>query len=85
MAKVMISVPDALLEQIDREASRRGVSRSRLLREAAARDIGRPDPVAIEAALARGRAIFADAPAIDSAELMRQEKAERDARDRRHS
>ena len=33
MAKVMISLPDELLERVDAEAERRGVSRSRVLRE----------------------------------------------------
>ncbi len=39
MAKVMISVPDQLLEQIDRFAQSRGMSRSALLRQLAEREI----------------------------------------------
>jgi metal-responsive CopG/Arc/MetJ family transcriptional regulator len=39
MAKVMISVPDDLLERIDRFAKSRGMSRSALLRELAEREL----------------------------------------------
>lgn len=35
MAKVMVSIPDDLLDEIDREASSRGVSRSRFLQDLA--------------------------------------------------
>ena len=35
MAKVMISMPDALLAQVDDEAARRGTTRSGLVRELA--------------------------------------------------
>ncbi len=80
MAKVMVSLPDELLARIDREARRRGTSRSALLQEAAVRELGRPDPDALDAALARSRARFARAGGFDAAELLR---AERDARDRR--
>ena len=58
MAKVMVSLPDEVLARIDREARRRGTTRSGLLREAALRELGRPDPVAVEAAIARSRARF---------------------------
>jgi hypothetical protein len=40
MAKVMVSIPDDLLGQIDAEARRRGVSRSGFLQEAARQRIG---------------------------------------------
>lgn len=40
MAKVMISFPDDLLAQVDREAERRGTSRSGLLQTAARREVG---------------------------------------------
>ena len=80
MAKVMVSLPDEVLARIDSEARRRGTTRSGLLRDAALRELGRPDPVALEAALARSRARFASAGRFDAAVLIR---AERDARDRR--
>ncbi len=81
MAKIMISMPDDLLTRIDAEAARRGTSRSRLLQDAALRDLGRPDPDALDAALARSRARFGRAGSFESAEIVR---AERDAHDRRH-
>lgn len=40
MAKVMISFPDELLEQLDCEADRLGTTRSGLLQKAARREIG---------------------------------------------
>jgi len=83
MAKVLVSMPDDLLERIDREAAERGTSRSALLQEAARRELGWPDPAAIDAALERGRAALAGAGAFESAKLMRTERDARDASDRR--
>jgi hypothetical protein len=40
MAKVMISIPDALLQMLDAEAERRRTSRSALLQNAARRELG---------------------------------------------
>jgi ribbon-helix-helix CopG family protein len=40
MAKVMISIPDALLQMLDAEAERRHSSRSALLQNAARRELG---------------------------------------------
>ncbi len=40
MAKVLVSIPDDLLAEIDSEASRRGTSRSALLQQAARQEIG---------------------------------------------
>jgi predicted transcriptional regulator len=77
MAKVMISLPDELLEHIDHEAERRRSSRSALLQEAARRELGWPDPAALDTAVARARKAMAGAGAFESAELVR---AERDAR-----
>ena len=81
--KVMVSMPDELLERIDRAADEQGTSRSAFLQEAARRELGWPDPAAIDAALERGRAALAGAGSIESSELIRAEREERDARDRR--
>ena len=81
-AKVMISVPEDLLARIDRAAAERHTSRSAFLQEAARRELGWPDPAAIDAALARGRAALEDAGRFESAELIRAEREARDARDR---
>lgn len=40
MAKVMVSFPDELLVEIDREAERQGTTRSGLLQRSARREIG---------------------------------------------
>ena len=80
VAKVMVSLPDDVLARIDDEAERRGTSRSALLREAALRELGRPDSAALEAAVERSRSRFAAAGRFDATALIR---AERDARDRR--
>jgi len=40
MAKVMISIPDALLQMLDAEAERRRTSRSALLQSATRRELG---------------------------------------------
>lgn len=44
MAKVMISLPDKLLDELDRRAQLKGSSRSALLREAVSKHIDLPDP-----------------------------------------
>ena len=80
MAKVMVSLPDEVLARIDREARRRGTTRSGLLREAALRELGRPDPVAVEAAIARSRARFSSSGRFDAAVLIRSERDGRDGR-----
>src|SRR5687767_6655102 len=79
--KVMVSMPDDLLERIDRAAAERRTSRSAFLQEAARRELGWPDPAAVEAALERGRAALADAGRFESAKLIRRERDARDARD----
>jgi hypothetical protein len=83
MSKVMISVPDELLERIDREADARRTSRSAFLQEAARRELGWPDPTAIDAAVERARAALAGAGRFESAKLIRAERDARDKRDRR--
>ncbi len=83
MAKVLISMPDELLERVDREADRRGATRSGFLQNAAQRELGWPDPAALDGALERGRAALAGAGAFESAELIRGERDARDKRDRR--
>lgn len=53
MAKVIVSLPDEVLARIDGDARRRGTTRSALLREAALRELGRPDPALVVAAIER--------------------------------
>jgi len=77
MAKVMVSLPDDLLERVDAEAARRSTSRSALLAAAARRELARRDPEAVAAAIARSRERFRAAGDLDAAELVR---ADRDSR-----
>ena len=77
MAKVMVSIPDGLLDRIDEAARARGTSRSGLLQVAAERELSRRSPEEMRAAIARGRAAMAGAPDLDPAEAIR---AERDLR-----
>lgn len=81
MAKVLVSLNDALLRRIDRIAKSRGLSRSAYLAELAERDAARSSgPGATPAArhaLARLDELFTGSPADDSTVAIR---AERDAR-----
>jgi metal-responsive CopG/Arc/MetJ family transcriptional regulator len=83
MAKVLISIPDDLLVRVDREAARRSTSRSGLLQAAVRRELGWPDAAEIDAAIDRGRAALASAGSFESRELIRADRDDRDARDRR--
>lgn len=74
MAKVMVSIPDDLLRELDDEARRRSTSRNALLAEAARRELARRDPVEVAAAVERSRARFARAAAFESAELIRRDR-----------
>ena len=81
MAKVLVSLNDALLRRIDRIAKSRGLSRSAYLAELAERDAARAQgPGATRTArraLARLDELFAGAPVEDSKIAIREE---RDAR-----
>ncbi len=81
MAKVLVSLNDALLRRIDRIAKARGLSRSAYLAELAERDAARSGgPGASRAArraLSRLDQLFAGGPVDDSTVVIR---AERDAR-----
>jgi predicted transcriptional regulator len=81
--KVMISLPDDLLERIDRAAAERRTSRSAFIQEAARRELGWSDPAEVDAALERARAALADAGRFESTRLIRADRDRRDARDRR--
>jgi metal-responsive CopG/Arc/MetJ family transcriptional regulator len=77
MAKVMVSLPDDLVRDIDEEARRRSVSRSGLLAAAARRELARRDPAAVAEAIARSEERFHAAGGFDSAELVRQDRDSR--------
>jgi len=81
--KVLVTIPSDLLERIDRETEMLGQTRSEFLQEAARRRLGWPDPLAVDAALLRGRAALSDLGGFESAEVIRAQREERDARDQR--
>lgn len=88
MAKVLVSLDTGLVERLDREARARGVSRSALIAELAAKGLGEPlgpgaRPEARHAieriqSLFTGREPAEDATAVIRS--MRDERTERDAR-----
>jgi hypothetical protein len=81
VAKVLVSLNDALLRRVDRIAKSRGLSRSAYLGELAERDVARvggPGSTrAAQRALARLDTLFAGGPPDDSTNAIR---AERDGR-----
>ncbi len=80
MAKVLVSLNDALLRRIDRIAKSRGLSRSAYLAELAEQDAARANPgttAATRRALANLDRLFAGGEREDSTGAIR---AERDAR-----
>jgi len=80
-AKVLVTIPNDLLARIDRETESLGQTRSEFLQEAARRRLGWPDPLAIDAALLRGRAALSKSGSFESADVIRAQREERDARD----
>jgi predicted transcriptional regulator len=82
MSKVLISVPDALLDRIDRAAKARRTTRSRFIEEAAQHELGWPSAESMDAAVERAREALASVGPFESAGLIRQDRDVRDA-DRR--
>jgi hypothetical protein len=77
MAKILVSLDDRLLERLDREAAARGMSRSALIAELAAKGLGRPlGPGArpeVREALRGTRQLFADVKdPVDSTQIVRE-------------
>ena len=78
MAKILVSLDQRLLDQINREARERGMSRSALIAELAARSLGErkgpgADPEAHQA-IARLRELMKGTPPGDSTEWIRQDR-----------
>ena len=80
MAKVMVSLPDDLLREVDRRARLLGTSRSGLLADAARKELSRQDPEARRAAVERmaKRATTYGAPTLADLTAAKQERDERD-------
>jgi hypothetical protein len=81
--KVMVSLPDDLLHDLDSEAQRRSMTRSALLATAARRELARRDPEAVAEAVARSERRFRAAGAFDATALVRADRDGRDNRDGR--
>lgn len=79
MTKVLISVPDDLLQRIDREAKSRRLTRSRFLEEAARRELGFAGAADVDAAIARAREALSGAGEFESADLVRRDREVHDA------
>ena len=77
MSKVMVSLADDLLAEIDAEAKRRSTSRSALLAVAARRELTRRDNDLVAAAIERSERRFSKSGRFESADLVR---ADRDLR-----
>lgn len=77
MSKVMVSLPDDLLAELDAEVKRRATSRSALLAAAARRELARNEPAQITAAIARSERRFRDAGSFESADLVRNDRDDR--------
>lgn len=77
MSKVMVSLPEDLLTELDAEAKRRATSRSALLASAARRELARRDPGQVAAAITRSERRFEVAGTFESTDIVRQD---RDAR-----
>jgi metal-responsive CopG/Arc/MetJ family transcriptional regulator len=77
MSKVMVSLPDDLLVQLDAEAKRRSTSRSGLLAVAARRELARQDPAELAAAIERSERRFSGAGSFESADVVRSDRDNR--------
>jgi hypothetical protein len=77
VSKVMVSLPDDLLVQLDAEVKRRSTSRSALLAIAARRELARRDPADLAAAIERSERRFRDAGSFESADLIRSDRDNR--------
>lgn len=72
MSKIMISLPEELLQELDLEAQRRSMSRSALIAVAARRELARRDPDVVAEAITRSKSRFLQAGRFESADLVRE-------------
>lgn len=77
MSKVMVSLPDDLLAELDAEVTRRGTNRSAFLAAAARRELDRRDPAELAAAIARSERRFHGAGSFESADIIRADRDDR--------
>jgi metal-responsive CopG/Arc/MetJ family transcriptional regulator len=77
MSKVMVSLPEELIHELDEEARRRSMSRSALLAAAARRELARSDPGAIDEAIRRSERRFRAAGSFEATDLVRRDRDRR--------
>ena len=77
MAKVMVSLKDDLLGEIDAEAQRRHTTRSAFLALAASHELARRDSATVQAAITRSEQRFRGAGSFESADLVRDDRDSR--------
>lgn len=77
MSKVMVSLPEDLLAELDAEVKRRSTSRSALLAAATRRELARRDPADLAAAVERSERRFGRAGSFESADVVRSERDDR--------
>ncbi|MGH9295300.1 MAG: ribbon-helix-helix protein, CopG family [Acidimicrobiales bacterium] len=77
MSKVMVSLPEELIHEVDAEARRRSISRSALLAAAAQRELARPDRGAVDEAISRSERRFEAAGRFEAADLVRKDRDRR--------
>jgi metal-responsive CopG/Arc/MetJ family transcriptional regulator len=74
MPKVMVSLPADLLADLDREAARRGSTRSALLAVAARRELEQQDPAELDALIEQARSALRTGAPFEAADLVRAER-----------
>ena len=77
MSKIMVSLPEELVQEIDKVARQRSMSRSALLAAAARREIARPNPSDIDDAIIRSEERFRTAGRLEAADLVRRDRETR--------
>ena len=77
MAKVMVSLKDDLLGEIDAEAERRHTTRSAFLALAATHELARRDSATVQAAIMRSERRFRAAGSFEAADLVRDDRDSR--------
>jgi metal-responsive CopG/Arc/MetJ family transcriptional regulator len=71
MSKILTSLPEELVREIDEVARRRSTDQSALLAAAARREIARPHPSDVDDAIIRSEQRFRNAGRFEAADLVR--------------
>ncbi|MHB8287877.1 MAG: type II toxin-antitoxin system HicB family antitoxin [Acidimicrobiales bacterium] len=77
MSKIMVSLPEELVREIDEVARQRSMSRSALLAAAARRELTRPRPADVDDAIIRSEERFRNAGRFEAADLVRRDRGSR--------